>query len=177
MPLLSEPVHLGHLIRTREREWYPMGRTPHNQQDFTSWCWAGSEEPGAKRVIPSMVGKDEGPVMEFQEPIPSIFLNSLTQPPDPKIKKTWIHVKISNRKLYRPTLLQNDYKKKKKPPRIMSLVTVCQNCNGLFWNKLSDIKKTNASHVRITKVRFRKNLETNGQTFKNLHIKFNHFMN
>lgn len=60
-----------------------------------------------------MVGKDEGPVMEFQEPIPSIFLNSLTQPPDPKIKKTWIHVKISNRKLYRPTLLQNDYKKKK----------------------------------------------------------------
>lgn len=140
MLLLSEPVHLGHLTRTREKEWYPMGRTPHNQQVFTSWCWAGSEELGAKRVLPSMVGKDESPVMELQEPISSSFFNSLTLPPDPKINKTWIHVKISNRKLYRPTFLYNDYKKKK-PPRIMSLVIVCQNCNGLLWNKLNDIKK------------------------------------
>lgn len=62
-----------------------------------------------------MVGKDESPVMELQEPISSNFFNSLTLPPDPKIKKTWIHVKISNRKLYRPTLLYNDYKKKKLP--------------------------------------------------------------
>lgn len=165
MPLLSEPVHLGQLTRTRE-EWYPMGRTPHNQQVFTSRCWDGSEDLQAKRVLPSMVGKDEDPVIEFQEPIPSSFLNPLPHPLDPRIEKTWIHVKISNKKLYRPTLLPNDYKKeKKKTPRITSLVTVCQNCNGLFWNKTSNIKKNNTSHVRIIKVRFRKNLETKGQTF------------
>lgn len=173
MLLLSEPVHLGHLTRTWEKEWYPMGRTPHNQQVFTSRYWAGSEELGAKGFYHLWWSRMRVLWWNCKS---QYHLVPLTLPPDPKIKKTWIHMKISNRKLYRPTPLQKDYKKKK-TPRIMSLVTVCQNRNGLFWNKLSDIKKNNTSHVRITKVRFRENLETKGQTFKNLHIKFNHFTN
>lgn len=165
MPLLSEPVHLGHLTRTREKEWYPMGRTPHNQQVFTSQCWDGPEDLQAKRFLPSMVGKDEDPVMEFQEPIPSSFLHPLPHPLDSRTEKTWIHVKISNKNYIGQLSYQTTIRKKKKTPRITSLVTECQNCNGLFWNKMSDIKKSNTSHVRITKVRFRKNLETKGQTF------------